>query len=566
LSMLLSACSPAATPTAAPAKPAATAAPAAPAAAAPAAAAPTAAPAAPAATAAPKPAATAAPAAAAPAATAAPAPAAAGAPKRGGTLKWATAGLPLNMDLRWSDARQDIVFLSNVWEGLLRVNKEAKAVEPALSDKWDVSADGLTYVFHLRTGIKFSDGSPITADDVVATLTATQKDSLWKTLLDGITVSKVDDQNVKMVQAAKSPTFLIRIAHPALSIFPKAAMEGKTKEQYADYFKKPVSAGPFFVSEFVVGNRATLEKNPYYWELGADGKALPYLDKIAYTQVPEDTTRVLQVQGGTANGTDNLPFSQIKTLEKDTKNTVGIYAAQQTYYIFMNQKVAPFDDPKIRQALALAIDRKVLVDNVTAGRGEVANSFFPKTGVCWNESLQLPFDLEKAKQLVKDSKYPTGHTGAVIQVPSGRVVGRDNATFVKEMWSKIGINVTVQEVEAASLSTQFSAKQWQSISGYQWTNQQLDPEQQVQWFVVDPATNSSWANPTAIQMAKDAAKETDAAKRCDMYKQIQKIFADDMPQIPLYYTPFVSLANNEVKGFYMTSLGWLVYKSAFLDK
>ncbi|MFN2203901.1 MAG: ABC transporter substrate-binding protein, partial [Caldilineaceae bacterium] len=106
----------------------------------------------------------------------------------------------------------------------------------------------------------------------------------------------------------------------------------------------------------------------------------------------------------------------------------------------------------------------------------------------------------------------------------------------------------------------------QAISGYQWTNDVIDPAQQVAWMVVDPAIHSGWVNERAIELTKQAAVELDPEKRCEMYYEIQQIFNDDAVVILLYHTPFTTFVNNDVKGFYQIPLGWLVFKSTWIDR
>ena len=490
---------------------------------------------------------------------------AAGTPKRGGTLTWARNAVPENLDVAWTEANQDTWVLVNVVEPLIRISADGTKLEPAVADKYEMADDGLSYTFHIRPDIKFSDGTPVTADDVVFSIQRTASEGNWKWTLDNMQeIAKVDDATVKITLKEKSTAFLSDLALLNNAVLSKAAFDKMGKDEF---MKHPIGTGPFMISDWVVGDHITLVKNPNYWEMAPDGQPYPYLDQVTLTQVPEDTTRVLQVQSGNVDATDAIPFSQIDSLKNDSKADITLWTSTQSYYIFLNNRVPPLDDPKIRLAMNYAVDRQAMVDAVLFGNGSIATSFFPKDSLCWNSDLPgFPYDLEKAKQLVKESKYPDGFSGLKLEVPSGRQIGRDNATMLKDMWAKIGINVDIAEVEGGLLSDEFQNNTFQAISGYQWTNDIIDPDEQVGWFVVDPAFHSGWKNDKAVELAKQAAIETDTAKRCEMYGQIQQIFNEDSPAILLYHTPFTTFINKDVKDFFQIPLGWLVFGRVWIDR
>ena len=494
------------------------------------------------------------------------APAEEGAIKRGGTLTWSRGSVPENLDIAWTENNADVWVVVNVLEPLVRVDPTGTEIEPALAESWEVSEDGLVYTFKLRQGVKFHDGTDMTVEDVVFSLQRAKDTGLWNWSLSNVaSIEALDESTVQITLAEESAEFLAGLALFSNAIFPQAAYEAAGTPE--EFFKKPIGTGPFMVEDWVVGEYMDLKANPDYWEMGEDGQPLPYLDGVHLTQVPEDSTRVLQVQSGETDATDAIAFSQVAQLQDDATATLTKWPSTQSYYIFLNHRVPPFDDVKVRQALNYAADKQTLVDVVLSGNGEVATSFMPKASPCWDPNLEgFPYDLEKAKQLIAESSYPDGHTGAVIEVPSGRVIGRDQATVLQDMWSQIGINVEVSEVEGGLLSEEFRNEQQQAISGYQWTNDVIDPAQQVAWMVVDPAIHSGWVNERAIELTKQAAVELDPEKRCEMYYEIQQIFNDDAVAILLYHTPFTTFVNKDVKGFYQIPLGWLVFKSAWIDR
>ena len=494
--------------------------------------------------------------------TTAPAP---GAPKRGGTLNWSTQASPQNLDIWISEANQDMWTMVNIVEGLVRVNRKGDAMEACLSDKWTISTDGLEYTFHLRPGIKFSNGDAVTPEDVVFSLKYAMVTGPWKWLDTSIKdVVKVDDSNVKITLTAAYTPMLTVFGFISNSIVPEKVFNSKGVDEFD---KAPVGTGPYMIKEYVPNEHITLVRNPYYWDMGVDGKPLPYIDTVVVTQVPEATTRVMQVQSGDVDGMDGVPWSSVNQLKSDASATMTLWPSTQTHYLLFNFRTPPMDDLKFRQALSYATDRKAMVETVLFGNGSVAKSFFPEDGMCVDKTIPDPaYDLDKAKALLKESKFPDGYKGFKIEVPQGSVIGRDNATMLKDMWAKIGVEVDIQEVESGTMSDEFNANKHFSISGYQWTNDILDPDEQVGFFVIDPAYHTGWVNAKAVDEAKQAQTIQDPAKRCQLYSDLQNIYNEEAPVLSLYHTPFNTFIKKDVKDFTMISLGWYRFQYVWLDR
>ncbi|MFC2015461.1 ABC transporter substrate-binding protein, partial [Chloroflexota bacterium] len=490
----------------------------------------------------------------------------AGAVKRGGVLEWTRQALPMTLDPVWTDSNYDIWLFQNLYEPLVRVNKEGSGLEPALAESWEVSDDGLIYTFSLRPGVQFHDGSPIKASDVVWSLErAGDPDAgIWSWTLENVAaVEAVDDATVAITLEAPAATFLSMLSMFNASVLPQAVVE----EQGADeFFKLPIGTGPFQLAEFVVGERLVFEKNTNYWELGADGEPLPYLDSVRVLQVPEASTRVLQVQAGEVDGTDEVPFSMIDQFEGDPALSMERFASTKSEYGWINHRQPPLDDVNVRLALSYAIDRQALIDTVLFGNGEAATALRPKGSMCWNGELEgFPYDLEKAQQLMAESKYPDGFEGMLITVASGDATTRDIATVLKEMWAPLGITVEIQEFETGTWYDEYDAEEFVVQIG-SWTDDVIDPLQQIEYMAVDPAGRTGWVNERVHELAKAAALELDPDVRCDMYEEIQAIFNEDAVEIILMHLPYTALLRSDVNGFSQSVLGWLIWKETWLDR
>ncbi|HVB63823.1 MAG TPA: ABC transporter substrate-binding protein [Nitrolancea sp.] len=473
---------------------------------------------------------------------------------RGGTLTWAYTSSPQKLDPIWSQALVDETVMVPMIEAPARANRDGSGVEPAIAQKWDVSTDGLTYTLNLRPNVKFHDGTTVTSADVVASLQRNKAmgSYMWQ-LQDATSIEAVDDSTVKIVLGVKIASMLARLAVPANGVFPASEIQKIGKNE----FTAPIGTGPFKLKEWVRNDHFTMAANPDYWDMAPDGKPYPYVDQVIIKQVAEVTTQVLQVQAGQLDG-GSAPYSQVKTLQNDSKGQLISAPQQQVYFMVVQTTKPPFDDVKVRQAMSLALDRKVLVDQATAGTATVANSFFPKGTLDWDPDLTLPFDVAKAKQLIAQSKYPQGHKGAKLQYPSGAQIGHDNAVLCQQMWQAIGIDLTIEEVESSTLGNNWYASNYESISGYQWTNGMADPDQLVQFFFITPRMNSGYEPSKAAQdLVTQASQELDPAKRKQIYYQLQQIYNTDVGgTIDLYYTTNIAYISKNVQGYYRSPLGF----------
>lgn len=483
--------------------------------------------------------------------------------QRGGSLTWAFSQIPTKLDPVWTQARTDSTVLSNIVEGLVRANETATEVEPAVAEEWQATEDGLTYTFRLRPDLKFHNGKAVTADDVIASLNRAKSMGVYQwSLAEVKSFEKIDEATVQIALNSLVAGFMARLAMISNAIFPKVQIEEVGEAEITN----PIGTGPFVMKEWVPNDHLTLDKNPDYWAVGEDGQALPYLDQILITEVAEPTTQVLQIQAGQLHGSEGIPFSQIPELEKNPSGKLLLFPQQQVFFMVLQLTRPPFDDVKVRQAMSLALDRQVFVDRVTAGKAEVANSFMPNSGMCWNGDATLPYDLERAKQLIAESKYPSGHEGAKLQVPSGSQPGRDNAVIAQQMWGQIGIELEIEEVESSTLGDNWYQSNFEAISGYQWTNGMMDPEQIAEFFFVEPRMNTGYEpSQHALDLVEAASTELDADKRCTIYHELQDIYNQDVGgTISLYYTPSVNYVSPNVEGFYRTPLGVPLWRQTWL--
>jgi peptide/nickel transport system substrate-binding protein len=444
----------------------------------------------------------------------------------------------------------DFWVFSNVYDVLVRVDKTGTKLEPGLAESWEVSDDGTVYTFHMRDA-RFSDGSPITAEDAMFSLTRIRDDagSLWSDSYQVIaTMEAPDPKTLVITLSGPSAPFLASLAMPGTSIISKAGFEAMGAEAYAE---KPIASGAFVVDEWRRGDRVVLARNPEFWQ--ADRVSL---DGVEWISVPDDNTRILQVQSGELDAAIFVPFSRIADLRQDPNLTVHLDPSTREDHLLINHSHPPLDQAAVRQALDFAIDKQAIIDAVTFGIGEVAYSFVPKGALYhYAENLQRPYDPEKAKALLAEAgvENPT----LEYLVNAGDEVDEQIAVLLQQQLAQAGITVNLRKMDPSQTWDMLVAGEY-DISVMYWTNDVLDPDQKTT-FVVGHDSNMNYMtryeNPKVKQLVADARVEQDPAKREQMYYEIQQIAKDDVNWIDLYYSPYRNVSRNNIEGFYQNPLG-----------
>lgn len=460
----------------------------------------------------------------------------------------------------------DIWPFLNVYQPLVSVDDKGLQVIPSIAEKWDVADDGLTYTFHIRSGVKFGDGSDMTVDDITWSLERARTDERggWKfTLMQAKDITAPDASTVVITLTGAWAPFLSDISMFNSSIISKAYYDANGGDDYLA--AHAMGTGPFLLKEWKKAESVTLSKNTYYWESG-----LPYLDEIVLKQVPDTNSQILQLQGGETQGIigqNDVPFNRVPDLENDTKLQVMKFTSTYNNFVVLNCRNAPLDDPMLRQALNYATDKEALIKTLLFGNAEVSNSFMPNGMLFWNPDQEpYTFDLDKANEVLGQSKSPDGAKIAMV-VSSGNEQQSQIATALKSMWAKIKVELEIQQLDAAVSRDNYLHNQFVTqLSG--WTNDIIDPDELVSYAIL-PESNENyhtgWTNQEAIDLAHQAQTELDPEKRRQMYYQIQKIHKDDAPFVYLYVIPYVDVVSSSVKGYFHHPMGQYVFKNTYLE-
>lgn len=481
----------------------------------------------------------------------------------GGSFTFARAVDSDNLDPVTQDGNINIWVFMNIYDQLIRVSDDGLTLQPMLAEKWDISPDNLTYTFHLRQGVKFSDGTPLKASDVVYSLKRAKEtaNSPWSFTYEPVKdIAAPNDATVVITLNQVWAPFLADIAMFNSSIiseaFAKKIGEDKLVEQ-------TMGTGPYMLGEWKKGEYILLKKNPNYWE-----KGLPLLDQVKIAVVPDDNSRILQLQGGDIDGMYDVPLSRVPDLKKDAKLQVGLYTSTYNNFIVLNTRTGLLSDVKVRQALNYATDKQSLINVVNFGVGEISNSFMPNGALYWNKDQKgYPFDLDKAKQLIKESGSPNGGTVSIM-VRAGGATALQLATVLKDMWSKIGITLDIQQLEATIATGNYRANKFEMYASG-WTNDIIDPDELVSYAILPEQTqnyHTGWTNQQAIDAAKQARATLDSATRQKLYYQVQDLHMQDAPFIYLYTLPYVDVLKKQVQGFIHHPMGQWYFTRTSITK
>jgi peptide/nickel transport system substrate-binding protein len=440
---------------------------------------------------------------------------------------------------------------SNVFDVLVRVDKTGTKLEPGLAESWTISPDGLTYTFKIRDA-KFSDGSPITAEDAAFSLLRIRdnKGSLWSDSYKVVDTATAADPKTLVVKL-KNPSapFLSTLALPNVSVLSKKALEAEGEEAFAE--KPEGVSGAFIVKEWRRGDRVILEKNPNFWQ--ADRVKL---DGVEWISVPDDNTRMLNVQAGQLDTAIFVPFSRVEELKKDPNLEVHIETSTREDHLLINHEHGALGKKEVRQALDMAIDKKALVDTVTFGLGTVANSYIPKGALYYYaDNLQRPYDPEKAKMMLADA----GASGLTLNyvVRAGDEVVEQTAVLLQQQLAKAGVTVNINKVDPSQEWDMLVAGDYDVGVNY-WTNDILDPDQKTTFVLGHDSNNNymtHYKNEAVKELVAKARLELDPKKREEMYIDLQKMAKDDVNWIDLYYSPYINVSRKNIANFYQNPLG-----------
>ncbi len=469
----------------------------------------------------------------------------------GGTLKIAREQDNTTFDPILTIQNADIWVMDNMNAGLVRVTKDGLGLEPDLAKEWAISDDAKTYTFKLRPGIKFSDGSAVTASDVKFSLERLrdQQDSVMASMYGIVAaIETPDDATVIVHLNEPSAPFLSTLAMFAASVVPEAAV----KAEGADFGTKPVGAGAFKLDEWRRGERVVLVRNHDYWE---DSRVK--LDGVEWVYIPNDNTRMLKLQAGEVDAAIFVPFNQIDTLEQNPDIQVHLDPSSREDHLLINHAHEPLDNVQVRRAICMAIDRQAIVKTVLFGHGQVANSFIPAGALYHNDANPTcAYDPDAAGKLLEQAGVSDLELKFLIA--AGNSNDDQTAVLVKDMLGKVGVATNIVKEEQGQEWDSTVAGDYDLSINY-WTNDIIDPDEKATFSLYGKDENKSYYtnynNPKVTALIDQGRVTMDPDQRRKIYDQMQKIASDEVNWVDLYYSPFRNASRAYVQGFYQNPTG-----------
>ncbi|MGN4544547.1 ABC transporter substrate-binding protein [Bacillus cereus] len=472
-------------------------------------------------------------------------------------------------------------FQQNGWDGnvtsvifasLVSTDKQGKPI-PELAEKWDVSSDQLTYTFHLRKDLKFSDGSPLTADDVAFTLTllhdkayegevdisqyAVKGGKEYKegkaTSIEGIQV--VDPQTIKITTEKVNSQAIFVLGGTVLSkaYYGKDYKQNTSLDYLKDLYGKPLAAGPYKFEKYIPGQEVRFVANENYYA----GK--PKIQNFIYKITSGDTKLQLFQTGEvdhTGLGTGDEVLEQAKALEFAN---IQIETAPSFSYIYMNNNKPYLKDKKVRQALIYGLDRKKYVDTALKGYGTVANVPIHPTSWAYTEEgvNKYEYDKEKAKKLLDEAGWKVGSDG--IREKDGQKLklsyfgpssAKDSDLLIpiaKENYKEIGVEFNPEFMDFNTMLSKVNKGDYDLASVS--TPITSDPSETAgEYLSTANETSLGYKNAKVDELIQKGIETVDIEKRKPIYKELYKELSDDPPVILLNYRRTITGYNGNIKG------------------
>ena len=443
-----------------------------------------------------------------------------------------------------------------LFEGLTTRNAKGEVI-PGMAESWTISPDGLTYTFTLRPGIKWSNGDPVTASDFVNSwertlnpLTASQYSYQLYYLVNGEAygTGKLKDFSQVGVKAPDKRTLIVTLVHPTAYFLELTSFQTlcpvhlPTVKKYGNDWTKPgriVSNGPYVLKEWRLEDYILVEANPYYWRPVPVHriKVLPTNSPIACFNLfySRKTDLILD--------TRSIPPSLVQDIRKEPYFHANPFGA--TSFMRFNVKRKPFDDVRVRKALALALDKEDIVTKITRCGEAVADTLVPPGNAGYQPPQGLAYNLAEARRLLAEAGYPNGQGFPDVKLLyAKRGVSEQVAAEMQALWRRdLGIT-----------SIQLRAQEWKVYLNTQdlidfdlclsaWIGDYNDPQTFIDMFVTDGGNNDTgWGDPQYDQMLQTSENTADPAQRMQILHDMEKILVDDgVPIVPIYFWVGMSL-------------------------
>lgn len=478
-----------------------------------------------------------------------------GEPEAGGTLVVGSHAAHKSLaPYHWSSTA-DLLPIELIHEGLVNFVEGYKVV-PLLAEKWETSSDGLSWTFYLRQGVKWHDGVEFSADDVKFSF------ELYK---NPATKAKqmADFQAIKEVQVKDKYTAVVLLNEPYAPLLRKVASQGLLPKHYhgglapEKYERKPVGTGPYRLAEWAPNQYVRLSAFPDYW----GGR--PNFDVIENREIPEVATRMLALRSGEIQ-IDNWfpPPDEVAKFKEDKEFQVLTEQTISTMVLNLNNTHPILKEKRVRQAIAMGIDREAVIRDLWKGLGVLAKGPVPPAMEWFNPNVrEYPYDPTASKKLLEEAGWKPGPDGVRVNAEGKRLEfttlviqgdeDRGQIAVAAQQWLKqVGIEMKIEQVESGLLIDRIWKTRQFDAALYTWTlgGMSGDPDLAPQWSCDGTDNQALYCDPEVDKLIADGAREMDWEKRKAIYGQIQERLVEDQPMIFLMQPLMPHVASAKIAG------------------
>ncbi|WP_395301519.1 ABC transporter substrate-binding protein [Enterobacter sp. ECC-175] len=492
---------------------------------------------------------------------------------------------PASLDPHKVESDVEFNIISDLFDGLVSVSPKGE-IQPRLAEKWE-NKDNTVWTFHLRPGITWSDGTAITAQDVVwswqrlvdpktASPYASYPGSMrianaaeiaeGKASPQSLGVKAIDDATLEVTLTQPNAAFLAMLAHPSLVPIDKVLVG-----RYGEKWTKPehiVTSGAYKLSQWVVNERIIAERNPRYWD-----NAHTVINKVTYLPITSEAADVNRYKAGEIDIVYTVPINQFALLKKTLGSELDVSPQLATYYYEFNTARPPFNDARVRLALNLALDKDIIAEKVL-GQGQRPAWLISQPdigGVTLKNPDYASWPMDKriaeAKKLLAEAGFNADHPLSFNLLYNTSESHQRIAIAASSMWKKnLGVEAKLQNQEWKTMLDTMHTHNFDAVR-YAWIADYDDASTFLNNFRTGDSQNTTqYSNPAFDQAMSDAAKAKTAQARGTYYQKAEDLLSRDVPAIPVYHYVRTHLVKPWVGGFTPDKLGYYYTKDMYIKK
>ncbi|MBB6451064.1 peptide/nickel transport system substrate-binding protein [Geomicrobium halophilum] len=484
----------------------------------------------------------------------------------GGNMIFAMPSDAVTLDPQASTDLPSNIIADNVYESLLYYDENTE-IQPRLAESYE-QLDEHTWEFNLEENVTFHDGEPFNAYAVVATFDrlldpemASPRALLFELVED---VEAVGEYTVEITTSDPYAPLPAHMAHVSAGILSPAAIEADAEgEQSLD--TNPVGTGPFEFESWEQGNEVVLNNNTDYWGDPAN------LDSLTFSVVPEQGTRIGMLENGEAHFVQQVEPANIPQVEAIDGAHLVSEEGFGFDYIGFNTENEPFDDPQVRRALSMALDKEVIVEGLYEGYGTVADGPLPDMTFGSSDNVDpLPYDPEQAQELLGEAGYGDGFS-ATLMTNDANPMRLQIAELVQDELSQLGVDVSIEQMEWGAYLDAVTEGEAGDMYILGWSAQTGDADFALQPnFHSDnigpPGNHTRYENEEVDELLVEASQEMDEEARLQLYEEVEQILIDEAPMIYTLHTDYVVGISDSVEGFVQQPSGLFILENVTISE